>query len=428
MERTYARRRGIARRAKHAEAERERDEPERLARDPGPRVEVVERRLEELDRVREREGGRDPGGRADRDLREDPEQDQRHRHEQGDERGGTRITREDAEQDAERPERRRGEREPDEERRHAEPGGERVVEPAIASTVASTAVSSVPTATPTTMTSAIFSATSSPSRTRPRANLASTFSSFSDAIAPGGDDDAEERHGQRERVGLHLRREEPGAPSLVVELQRDRVRRRAQGLAGLVEREVRLVEERLELRDVLLGRGIVGAVAHLRQQPLGSGEADDVEVVPEEVARAALLDQADVVEVRLDVRLLQLPVQVEDERLGLSLDAPRQAAPAGAEDRPPAARPGLASLVGTRRGRRSWPRCRRCAARRRPPPRTWARGRPRSRRGRSPRSRRSSGRRRSTSAGMPSRSTKPTRGRSAAKCATRPTSSATRSG
>ena len=43
---------------------------------------------------------------------------------------------------------------------------------------------SVPTATPTTVTSAIFSATSSPSRTRPRANLASTFSSFSDAIAP----------------------------------------------------------------------------------------------------------------------------------------------------------------------------------------------------------------------------------------------------
>src|SRR6185503_7875075 len=147
-------------------------------------------------------------------------------------------------------------------------------------------------------------------------------------VALGGDsrgreEHADERECQRERVGLELRGKEPGAARLSVDLELDWVRRRAKRLVGGAESELGLAYEVGELPRPVGHLGVLRRLLDLGEHLARTLETDDVELVPEEGARAALDDQAHVLEVRIDVGVLQPLIQLVDERLGLLLDARR---------------------------------------------------------------------------------------------------------
>ena len=126
----------------------------------------------------------------------------------------------------------------------------------------------------------------------------------------GGEHEREERDRQPERVALHLRGERRGSTAL---RQLDR--------AGSAPRSRAARRRSARARAVHRGRTLDALHAlGLRQRvelALRAVEPDHVEALAEEAAVAAVQQQLDVLEVRVDVRALELLVERVDERLHL---------------------------------------------------------------------------------------------------------------
>src|ERR1044071_6720455 len=88
---------------------------------------------------------------------------------------------------------------------------------------------------------------------------------------------------------------------------------RPQGVARLREREPRVPDEVLELARP--------RPRFPYEEPLGTVETENGEVVAKERAVPAVEDQIDVAEIRADVGGLRLPVESVDERLHLLVDS-----------------------------------------------------------------------------------------------------------
>ena len=118
----------------------------------------------------------------------------------------------------------------------------------------------------------------------------------------------------------------------VLEPKLDRVRDRSERRTALVESEQRLAHEVPELLRLGGDLRIVGLALDLAEDLAGLLETHDRDVIAEEASLPTLPDQVHVLEVRLDVRLLEQSIQVEDERLRLPLDAAREPAAGRSQD------------------------------------------------------------------------------------------------